>query len=65
MLHRFCGALLDSASQGGGAPRPHSGDIALKQACDRAGLVIPYPIRTVYLFDQQDFQDHLPTSRAA
>ncbi|MFT0813749.1 mechanosensitive ion channel family protein [Synechococcus sp. OH20] len=39
--------------------------IALKQACDRAGLVIPYPIRTVYLFDQQDFQDRIPTSRAA
>lgn len=39
--------------------------IALKQACDRAGLVIPYPIRTVYLFDQQDFQDRIPTSRSA
>ncbi|MEN9203690.1 MAG: mechanosensitive ion channel family protein [Thermostichus sp. DG_1_6_bins_120] len=37
--------------------------MALKQACDQAGLVIPYPIRTVYLFDQNHFQDH--TSKAA
>ncbi len=39
--------------------------IALKQACDRAGLVIPYPIRTIYMFDQQDFQDHIPNPKAA
>ncbi|MEN9225885.1 MAG: mechanosensitive ion channel family protein [Thermostichus sp. HHBFW_bins_43] len=34
--------------------------IALKQACDQAGLVIPYPIRTVYMFDQEMFQEHTP-----
>jgi len=37
--------------------------MALKQACDRAGLVIPYPIRTVYMFDQHDFQDHTPNPK--
>lgn len=32
--------------------------IALKQACDRVDINIPYPIRTVYFFDQHDFDDH-------
>lgn len=34
--------------------------IALKAACDRADFNIPYPIRTVYAFDQQKFSDHYP-----
>ena len=33
--------------------------IALKQACDRAEIIIPYPIRTVYHFDQQQFTDNV------
>lgn len=35
--------------------------IALKQACDRAGIVIPYPIRTLYWYDQQSFNDATST----
>lgn len=31
--------------------------MALKAACDEAGYNIPYPIRTVYFFDQQKFED--------
>ncbi len=34
--------------------------MALKAACDREGLNIPYPIRTVYFFDQQQFADATP-----
>lgn len=36
--------------------------IALKQACDQADIIIPYPIRTVYHFDQEKFSDHMPVS---
>ncbi len=36
--------------------------VALKQACDRAGINIPYPIRTVYYYDQEQFSDYLPAS---
>lgn len=32
--------------------------MALKAACDAADLSIPYPIRSVYFFDQQTFNDH-------
>jgi small conductance mechanosensitive channel len=32
--------------------------MALKKACDEANFNIPYPIRTVYHFDQQSFDDH-------
>jgi small conductance mechanosensitive channel len=32
--------------------------MALKQACDEADFNIPYPIRTLYFFDQQRFDDH-------
>lgn len=41
--------------------------IALKQACDDADIGIPYPIRTVYHFDQEKYSDHtkLPISSAA
>lgn len=31
--------------------------MALKQACDEADFNIPYPIRSVYFFDQQRFDD--------
>ncbi|MGF1522271.1 MAG: mechanosensitive ion channel family protein [Leptolyngbyaceae cyanobacterium] len=34
--------------------------MALKEACDKADLNIPYPIRTLYLFDQQKFADNAP-----
>jgi small-conductance mechanosensitive channel len=36
--------------------------IALKQTCDDADFNIPYPIRTVYFFDQQQFDDHYTSS---
>jgi small-conductance mechanosensitive channel len=32
--------------------------MALKAACDEADFNIPYPIRTVYFFDQQQFEDN-------
>ncbi|MGB3137720.1 MAG: mechanosensitive ion channel family protein [Nodosilinea sp.] len=31
--------------------------IALKAACDEAGINIPYPIRTVHMFDQTQFDE--------
>ncbi|TVQ07204.1 MAG: mechanosensitive ion channel family protein [Leptolyngbya sp. DLM2.Bin27] len=31
--------------------------MALKAACDEAGISIPYPIRTVHLFDQTQFDE--------
>ncbi|MGC9528994.1 MAG: mechanosensitive ion channel family protein [Limnospira sp.] len=36
--------------------------IALKQACDRADINIPYPIRTLYFFDQDRYDDHYPVT---
>ncbi|MBE9127868.1 MULTISPECIES: mechanosensitive ion channel family protein [unclassified Coleofasciculus] len=36
--------------------------IAIKQAFDRADINIPYPIRTLYFYDQQQFDDYLPPS---
>ncbi|TVQ18833.1 MAG: mechanosensitive ion channel family protein [Leptolyngbya sp. DLM2.Bin15] len=36
--------------------------MALKSACDAADLNIPYPIRSVYFFDQQTFNDHRASS---
>ncbi|MGB3294199.1 MAG: mechanosensitive ion channel family protein [Phormidesmis sp.] len=36
--------------------------IALKQACDEADISIPYPIRTVYHFDQDKYEDNAPKS---
>jgi len=36
--------------------------IALKAACDRADINIPYPIRTLYHYDQQQFNDTFPVS---
>ncbi|GAB4371910.1 MAG: hypothetical protein Kow00121_13790 [Elainellaceae cyanobacterium] len=38
--------------------------MALKQACDRANINIPYPIRTVYWYDQEQFNDFAPTAVA-
>lgn len=35
---------------------------ALKQVCDRADINIPYPIRTLYYYDQQKFNDCAPIS---
>mgnify|MGYP006423416939 CR=1 FL=1 len=34
--------------------------IAIKQDFDQAEINIPYPIRTVYYYDQQRFNDYLP-----
>lgn len=34
--------------------------LALKAACDRADYNIPYPVRTVYHFDQEKYNDHYP-----
>ncbi len=36
--------------------------IALKQACDKAEISIPYPISTVYHFDQDKYEDNAPKS---
>lgn len=32
--------------------------IALKRACDEANISIPYPIRTIYHFDQEKYNDN-------
>ena len=37
--------------------------IAIKKAFDRADINIPYPIRTLYFYDQQRFNDYLPLSQ--
>lgn len=39
--------------------------LALKQACDDADFNIPYPIRTVYHFDQNKFDDYFQADSAA
>ncbi|CDM95240.1 MAG: mechanosensitive ion channel family protein [Limnospira sp. PMC 894.15] len=36
--------------------------IALKQACDEADINIPYPIRTLYFFNQESYNDHYPAA---
>ncbi len=36
--------------------------IALKEACDRANINIPYPVRTLYYYDQEKFTEHSPVS---
>ncbi|MBW4544123.1 MAG: mechanosensitive ion channel family protein [Symplocastrum torsivum CPER-KK1] len=36
--------------------------IAIKKAFDQAEINIPYPIRTLYLYDQQRFNDNSPVS---
>ncbi|MEM9245047.1 MAG: mechanosensitive ion channel family protein [Cyanobacteria bacterium P01_F01_bin.153] len=37
--------------------------LALKQACDEAGIGIPYPIRSVYWYDQKQFSESEPQQR--
>jgi small conductance mechanosensitive channel len=39
--------------------------MALKQACDRADINIPYPIRTVYWYDQEKFDDFAEMTAAS
>ncbi|GGA45222.1 mechanosensitive ion channel family protein [Okeania sp. KiyG1] len=34
--------------------------LAIKKAFDRAGINIPYPIRTVYFYNQDKYNDYLP-----
>ncbi len=34
--------------------------MAIKEALDNAGIGIPYPIRTIYYFDQEKYKDNLP-----
>lgn len=34
--------------------------VALKQACDKADINIPYPIRTIYHYDQEKYNDFAP-----
>ncbi|MEM8720855.1 MAG: mechanosensitive ion channel family protein [Cyanobacteria bacterium P01_G01_bin.39] len=34
--------------------------IAIKQALDQADISIPYPIRTLYYYDQEKYNDHFP-----
>lgn len=36
--------------------------IALKEACDKAGINIPYPIRTLYYYDQEKYNDNVAIS---
>ena len=38
--------------------------MALKAACDEAGISIPYPIRTVHLFDQTQFDESKRSTNA-
>jgi len=38
--------------------------VALKQACDDADIVIPYPIRTIYNFDQEKYSDNMAIESA-
>lgn len=39
--------------------------IALKKACDEVDYNIPYPIRTVYFFNQDDYNDHYRLNEVA
>jgi len=34
--------------------------VELKRACDQAGINIPYPIRTLYYYNQEKYNDHYP-----
>lgn len=38
--------------------------IAIKKAFDRAEINIPYPIRTLYFYNQQKYNDYLPADRS-
>ena len=37
--------------------------MALKKACDRQNINIPYPIRSLYFFDQDKYDDHMTTQK--
>lgn len=37
--------------------------VSLKKACDDSNINIPYPIRTVYHFDQEKYDDYTPTKK--
>ena len=39
--------------------------IAIKKACDEAGINIPYPIRTLYYYDQEKYQDHIKNNSSS
>lgn len=39
--------------------------VALKKACDQVDFNIPYPIRTIYHFDQDKYDDHYPVQAAS
>ena len=36
--------------------------IAIKKACDEADINIPYPIRTLYYYNQEKYNDYIPNS---
>ena len=36
--------------------------IAIKKACDEADINIPYPIRTLYYYNQEKYNDYFPNS---
>jgi len=35
--------------------------LSLKRACDRANISIPYPIRSMYFYDQESFNESMPS----
>ncbi|WP_299412736.1 mechanosensitive ion channel family protein [Acaryochloris sp. IP29b_bin.148] len=37
--------------------------IAIKKAFDRADITIPYPIRTLYYYNQDNYNDYMPSSK--
>lgn len=37
--------------------------IAIKKAFDKVNINIPYPIRTIYHYDQERFEDYLPAAK--
>lgn len=37
--------------------------IAIKKAFDKADINIPYPIRTLYYYNQDNYNDYMPTNR--
>ncbi|WP_017325223.1 mechanosensitive ion channel family protein [Synechococcus sp. PCC 7336] len=39
--------------------------VQLKRACDDADITIPYPIRTLHLFDQRDFNESVPIENSS
>ena len=36
--------------------------MAIKEALDAANISIPYPIRTLYYYNQDEYNDYLPTN---